>query len=376
MRKDKSFEFGWMKPEDLVIVGVDTPHKVNEHHLYDEQEFERLQAPLDEALVLNIMQAGVKKPIEIEPSGDGKGDYVGEGRRRVLHAREANRRLVAAGEQPIEVPVLRSKKDLEQSLAAMRIGNRFALSDSVVTNAKGARDMLARGIAPEKVAVWYGITLATLDNWKLIAGAPAEWHELIARGALTPTALSKALKKSEDEQIAIYNKAVERLADNETEASIEDRVEGLVDETPQDEAQATERAPASGGQSEGAPAVSPEEGQGTPAEAPQGTEEAKAGPGKKRKKKAKKKASKVTAASIEGKRGKKFYKTFAEDFAPFLPAEFVLGMQFAHGIIVDADLPKGIATQLQGMRFVHGEITEEQLPTASIRAQLKKMYSA
>ncbi|WYX51237.1 hypothetical protein WJ977_00655 [Achromobacter xylosoxidans] len=70
------------------------------HSLYDE----RIQLPLDEAITLNIMALGVREPILVWKDPETGKVLVVDGRQRVRHAIEANRRLAERGEPPILVP--------------------------------------------------------------------------------------------------------------------------------------------------------------------------------------------------------------------------------------------------------------------------------
>ena len=64
------------------------------HSLYDE----RIHLPLDEAITLNIMALGVREPILVWKDPETGKVLVVDGRQRVRHAIEANRRLTARGE--------------------------------------------------------------------------------------------------------------------------------------------------------------------------------------------------------------------------------------------------------------------------------------
>lgn len=93
-----------MSPEDITVIGLDTKDDES-HPLYDG----RIHMPLEEDTVLNMMEHGVLVPIRV--TKDGKSAIVIDGRRRVLHAREANRRLKKKGQPTIFVPVLPPDND-------------------------------------------------------------------------------------------------------------------------------------------------------------------------------------------------------------------------------------------------------------------------
>src|SRR5210317_1175692 len=101
-----------LDPYKLTIVGHDTDDGP-EHPLYDE----RIKLPLEQSMIANFRALGVKNPIRVHKTSDGKLIVV-DGRRRVLHAREANRQLAREGEPELEVPVLQEKgsnEDLEMT---------------------------------------------------------------------------------------------------------------------------------------------------------------------------------------------------------------------------------------------------------------------
>src|ERR1043165_7254460 len=83
-------------PEDLVLVtDVASP-------LY----YHRENLPVSEALVRNIKAKGVLQAIRVCKNVEtGKVEVVA-GRQRVKAAREANRRLVAEGLEPVQVPAM------------------------------------------------------------------------------------------------------------------------------------------------------------------------------------------------------------------------------------------------------------------------------
>ena len=130
-----------MDPDDLTIVGLDTPHKAGEHHLWDE----RINLPLDENMVLNIMALGVQESVRVEvekTKGNGKCAYVVDGRRRVMHAREANRRLKKQGEPPVRVPVIAERNTEEKDLSMLTVAlNEIRLDDPMMVKAAKASRM-------------------------------------------------------------------------------------------------------------------------------------------------------------------------------------------------------------------------------------------
>ena len=82
-------------PEELTV--VTTPGKPG-YHVRN-----TLALDLDEAMVLSIMDKGVLESLIV--GRDGPDLVVLDGRQRVAHTIEANRRLIAAGQPPKKVPI-------------------------------------------------------------------------------------------------------------------------------------------------------------------------------------------------------------------------------------------------------------------------------
>lgn len=95
-------------------VFLEYPEKVKliddpEHPLYDE----RMNLPMNENMVLGMMVKGVKTPIVCRRAKDGVFE-VTDGRQRVRHLIEANRRLMLDGKLPLRIAIkLSSDKDNE-----------------------------------------------------------------------------------------------------------------------------------------------------------------------------------------------------------------------------------------------------------------------
>lgn len=325
-------------PEDLIVIGVDTPHKEGEHPYWDARCF----LPLDEAMVLNIMAIGVRKAVEAEPDAERRGIIV-EGRRRTLHAREANRRLVAQGQPRITIPVLAERNSEAEGLFKMISGNEFTLAETTVSRAKKAAMMLNRGVPYDQVALAFGKSIQAIKGWEKIAQLPQDLMDAVDAGTITATAALALAAKPAEERKAFL--AEEPTEDPAVLAAIE-AMSGSTDTTD----------------------VAVEEAPSSPTDDKVKTKRAKKAA------KIAKAKKKKTAAAAKGLRGKKFYKMVVDDFGDYLPPEFVLGVQFAHSLIEDTDLPPKIRTQILGAACMGGEIDIEQLPPGIAR-QLKKMYT-
>lgn len=185
-------------PDTLTIIGVDTDDGP-EHPLWDE----RIKLPLDEAMVMNIMELGVREPVllVVYGKGDDKTAAVVDGRRRVMHCREANRRLLKRGEPKLDVPVIAEKgmseKEQQQLSASL---NEIRLDDPVMTKAAKAARMKARGSTFKEIAVAFGVTEQTIALWVNINSLADSVKKAIADGKITPTAAGQLAGLKPEEQ--------------------------------------------------------------------------------------------------------------------------------------------------------------------------------
>ena len=185
-------------PDTLTIIGVDTEDGP-EHPLWDE----RIKLPLDEAMVMNIMELGVREPVllVVQGKGDDRIAAVVDGRRRVMHCREANRRLVKRGEPKLDVPVIAEKgmseKEQQQLSASL---NEIRLDDPVMTKAAKAARMKARGSTFKEIAVAFGVTEQTVALWVNINSLADSVKKAIADGKITPTAAGQLAGLKPEEQ--------------------------------------------------------------------------------------------------------------------------------------------------------------------------------
>jgi len=184
----------WMDPDDLVIIGIDTKDGP-EHRLWDE----RVKLPIDEALVENLLALGVREPILVEV--DGGKPVVVDGRRRVIHARAANKRI-SDKRALLRIPVVGAKGTEEDKLDLLSVSlNEQRLNDTIMTRAAKAARMQERGHTPDEIGNAFGVNVQTVNMWLAIAGLAAPVRKAIDAGTVAPTAAAKLAKLSKEEQV-------------------------------------------------------------------------------------------------------------------------------------------------------------------------------
>ena len=168
-------------PEDLVLV---TDEK---SPLYDD----RVELPVDESLVLNIMFApdgtpqGVLEPINaMRNSETGKVEVI-DGRQRVKAAREANKRLKKAGLEPIWVPAMLKRTNGQGAMGMLISSNEHRQDDSPLGKAKKAQRYLDLGRTEADIATLFGISQASVKNMLALLDAPAAVRNAVEAGKIS-----------------------------------------------------------------------------------------------------------------------------------------------------------------------------------------------
>lgn len=152
-------------PDDIILVTEKT------HPLYDE----RVNLPVREWLVKNIMKFGVREPIEVRQNGTdpATGHFIVEcvyGRQRVKAAREANRRLREEGNSAelIKVPAKIVRGNDSTMTGVMISENEQRQDDDIVVKAQKLERYIALGNTMEDAEVIFGVSRDTLENWQRV----------------------------------------------------------------------------------------------------------------------------------------------------------------------------------------------------------------
>jgi ParB family chromosome partitioning protein len=186
-----------LDPNVVVIIGLDTPHGP-EHVLYDA----RILEPLREATVLDMMKRGVVTPIAVRKDGDTA--VVIDGRRRVMHAREANRRLAEMGQPLIRVPALSPRRGTDTDhFETLVVLNEHREADGPINRARKAVTLLNRGRTEEEVAQLFAVSVATLKNLLSLLDLSPEAQLALSTKEIGLTEAYGLAHKSQDEQTKI-----------------------------------------------------------------------------------------------------------------------------------------------------------------------------
>lgn len=173
-----------MSPEDLVIIGLDTKD-TEEHPLYDK----RIHLKLDEGMVKNIMVYGVIQAVTVTKIGGVP--CVVTGRQRVRCSREANKRLLAEGKEPIRVPVMLKKGDDHRLFGFSVSENENRQDDNVIQKAENVARYLDMGRSEAEAAITFGVTKTTIKAWLSVLETIPAVRRAVEQGLLSATAAAK-----------------------------------------------------------------------------------------------------------------------------------------------------------------------------------------
>lgn len=189
------FDGLWFEPEDLVLEEDTT------YELYDE----RMEIAVDENLVLNIMRNGVLQPVLVSKQGVNKEGkpvvVVVAGRQRVRAAREANKRLAAAGKVLVRVPAVKANTD--DFLGVMISENELRRDDPPMTKARKLARYYATGRNDDDATIQFGVTKESLRQWKILLELHPDVQKAVDHRELPAHVAMKLQHVPFDEQPAV-----------------------------------------------------------------------------------------------------------------------------------------------------------------------------
>lgn len=176
------------EPESLTIVTD------KEDPLYDP----RVELPVEESMVLNIMHQGVIQNIQAVRRGDKY--VVVTGRQRVKSAIEANKRLKKQGKETIRVPVVLSRGNESDQFGVLISENELRQNDSPIAKAEKCKKFLDMGRTEAEAAIVFGVTPQTIKNWMKIVSLCAFVKKAVDRDMISATAAAKLAELEPAEQ--------------------------------------------------------------------------------------------------------------------------------------------------------------------------------
>lgn len=188
------------KRSDVFLVDPEKLFLVTEegHPLYDP----RINLPVEESLVKNIMYQGVIEPVVVTKDGDKVA--VVAGRQRVRATLEANKRLDEMGKEPVQVPCIVRRGD-ESALFGVSVSeNENRTDDSPLAKAEKLQRYLNMGKTEEEAAIVFGVTSVTVRNWQKLLELSAKVKKAVDSRTISAHAAVQfhgLEKKEQDEKL-------------------------------------------------------------------------------------------------------------------------------------------------------------------------------
>ncbi|WP_321944678.1 ParB/RepB/Spo0J family partition protein [Burkholderia cenocepacia] len=177
-------------PEALTLI-VDPAHP-----LFDR----RALLPYDEAMVRNIRHRGVLETILVHKDPETGEVIVVDGRRRVIAAREANRRLRDEGLPPVMVPAL-PKRGKKAELAGMMVAtNEHREHDSPINRAEKMQRLRDLGYDDEQIAAEFRIEPPTVAASLRLLDCTAVVRDALEADQITVSHALKLAKLTPEQQ--------------------------------------------------------------------------------------------------------------------------------------------------------------------------------
>lgn len=189
-----------LDPENLTVVGIDTEDGL-EHALVNHRALRLKAEGPSEEMVESLMADGQLQPILVRKNGSFV--EVVLGRNRVLAAREANRRLAAAGQEPMVLRCVQYKNNDDGKITgAVEAENSVRRDDDMLTKAKNAARLVERGkLTKLEIAKKLGMKkVEVLENHLRLLELSPKMQQAIERGVITATAAGTFADMTLEEQ--------------------------------------------------------------------------------------------------------------------------------------------------------------------------------
>lgn len=175
-------------PEEICVAGVDYPADPADP-FFDERSL----LALDPGLIDDIDINGVRQPVTVVKDGDVA--KAKDGRRRVLHARAANKRRVERGEPALRIMAFLDSGDAQQIFLGARRANAYRVDDGILQKARNAQRAIQNfGATIESVAGAENTTPRNVKDWLAILELGVDARQAIETGQISPSGALKLLK--------------------------------------------------------------------------------------------------------------------------------------------------------------------------------------
>lgn len=198
MAKSSKDAYGANGQTNLLMFVPEALHLVTDpaHPLYDE----RIHLPLDEAMVLNIMEYGVLQPIMVWKDPETGLTCVVAGRQRVRHTLEANKRLMAEGKELLQVPGAVKRGSAIRMAGFRDSENEIRQADTPLGRARKMSGHLDRGHDESDLALMFGCTVKTVRETLALLECTQAVQQALESGSITATTARQLGDLPPDEQ--------------------------------------------------------------------------------------------------------------------------------------------------------------------------------
>lgn len=198
MAKNSIDAYGAAGKSNVLFFDPDTLTLITDpaHPLFDR----RALLPYDEAMVRNIRHRGVLETILVHKDPETGEVVVVDGRRRVIAAREANRRLRDEGLAPIMVPAL-PKRGKQAELAGMMVAtNEHREHDSPINRAEKMQRLRDLGYDDEQIAAEFRVEPQTVAASLRLLDCTAAVRDALEADQITVSHALKLAKLPPEQQ--------------------------------------------------------------------------------------------------------------------------------------------------------------------------------
>jgi ParB family chromosome partitioning protein len=206
----------FFRPEDLVLITDKS------HPLYDE----RVEMPLNPAMVRNVCAHGIIEPVVIRRNGDAF--EVVAGRQRVRWALAANEILAKDGQELVSVPCKVDRSSDKDQVAILIAENECRTDDNPVVKLEKLQRLMSLGRDEEQCAVTFAREVSYVKSLLKLSECSPKVISAVRAGKLSLSAAVKLAGLAREEQ----DSQLETLEDGATVAETVAAVKASKGEKP------------------------------------------------------------------------------------------------------------------------------------------------